>query len=108
MSTFLKNTTDQGEAAFGDYGTADLLVEIPATWVPQAQATFRHQGTDGFWYVIFARDVVGSGPTTSLYSIKLGPGERYTEHNPPMGDVWLLADGDVDGALSWYIGGYTP
>jgi hypothetical protein len=102
MSIFLKNDTDQAEAASSSYTSAAILCTINNAWKPAAQATFRHTGTSGFWYIKFKRT---TGPTTTVYSIKLGPGEFFTEDNPPIGEVWALASGGSIGALSWYIGG---
>lgn len=102
MSIFLKNETDQGEAAAASFTSAAQLTEIPSDWLPAAQATFRHAGSSGFWYVKFNRS---TGPTTTVYSIKLAPGEFYTEDNPPKGEVWALSSGSGIGVLSWYIGG---
>lgn len=101
MSVKLKNTTDQGIADKDNYGSAALLTEIPDNWGPEAQFTCRHLGTTGYWYLMFRRT---TGPTTTVYSKKLGPGEPFTERNPPKGEIWALTDANND--LSWYIGGF--
>lgn len=104
MSTtvHLKNTINQGLAAQGSFLTAAFLVNVPSFAKPQSQGTFRHTGTVGFWYVLFNK--TSSAPSTSLYDIKLGPGEFFTEDQLPIGDIWILADANVDNNLFWYVG----
>lgn len=101
MSSLLKNHTAQGEAAFGSYLSATSLTTIPTSAFPPAQATFRHLGTKGYWTVTLKRT---SGPTSTDYSYKLGPNEAPTEIDPPIGNIYALADANVDGNLSWYVG----
>lgn len=100
---FLKNNTTDMLAAFASYLTAAIAFTIPPNTValPAAQITFHHQGSNGFWYVKMNR---ASGPSTTSYSRKLSPGERFTEKEMPTGAVWLLADGSVDGDLHIYAG----
>lgn len=97
----LENNSNEGEAVYGSFTSAAFLVTVSSSAKPQASITFKHLGTAGFWYIKFRRS---TGPTTSVYTIKLGPGEFITRDNPPMGDVWLLADGSVNGNLSWALG----
>jgi hypothetical protein len=97
----LKNQTQQGLAAQGSYLSAALVTSIGSSDGAPAQATFKHTGTAGYWYVTLNRS---SGPTTTSYSLKLGPGEFFTEDNPPYGAIWALADANVDQGLSWYVG----
>lgn len=105
--SMLKDTTVQAEAAVGSYGSAALLFTVPTTAKAPGQATFKHTGSAGFWYVQFQRDVIGSGPTTTVYSMKLSPGEEFTEDNMPLGTVYALAGGGAVGALSYYAGWRT-
>lgn len=100
MSIFLENTTDQGEAATASYSSAALLVSIPNNAVPAASFTARNTGTAGIWYIKFRRT---SGPTSTVYSWKLGPGEHRTFPNPPKGDIYALQVG-ANGVLSWFVG----
>lgn len=97
----LKTTTTQAEAATGSYGSAAILFTVASNAIPAAQVTFKHTGTAGFWLIQFQRDVVGSGPTTTVYSRKLGPGEEFTEDDPPKGEVWGLHS-SANGPLSYY------
>lgn len=101
MQLSLKNKTINGSAVAASFASAGFGFIIPANAGPAAQASFRHTGTAGFWYVMFNRTV---GPTTTNYSKKIGPGEPWTEDNPPTGQVWFLADGSVNGNLDWYAG----
>lgn len=89
------------------YGSATLLFTVPSSATQPGQATFKHTGTAGFWYIQFQRNVIGSGPTTAVYSRKLSAGEEFTEDNMPKGTVFALAGsgGDLpDGVLSYYAG----
>ena len=97
---FLKNQTVKGRAAVGSYGTAAIVTTIPTAGVPAAQATFRSEATLGFWYVTLRRT---SGPSATDYSYKLGPGDAVTEEDPPIGEIWALADGTANGVLAWYV-----
>ena len=101
MAIRLKNTKDQALAQVANYLAAGRLTTISSQGRPEAQFTARHTGNTGFWVFSFERT---SGPTLTDYSIKLGPGEPYTERNPPIGEVWGLATSDADGPLSWYTG----
>jgi hypothetical protein len=99
----LQTVQNEGEAAYGSYGTAATLLTIPGGAVPWAKAVFRHLGTAGYWYGRYA----GGTPTTSVYDFKLAAGEPHQLDNPPMGDVILLAGAGVDGNLSYSIGWAT-
>ncbi len=103
----LKTVTVQGLGVVASFSSAALLFTIAAGAKEAAQATFKHPGTAGVWYIQFQRDVIGSGPTTSVYSRKLTAGEEFTEDNPPLGDVYALAGtGGLapDADLSYYAG----
>jgi hypothetical protein len=89
------------------FSSAALLFTIAAGAKSPAQATFKHTGTTGVWYIQFQRDVVGSGPSTTVYSRKLTAGEEFTKDDPPKGEVWALAGGTPDADLSYYAGWAT-
>lgn len=97
----LKTMTHQGLALIASFLSAAKLTEVDSNGLPSGQATFKHTGTSGYWYVTLKRS---SGPTASDFSFKIGPGEAPTEMGPPIGEIWALADSDVDGDLSWYVG----
>lgn len=98
----LKNHSTEAQAAVASFGSAALAFTIPSNAKTPAQASFQNTGTAGYWYVQFQRNVVGSGPTTTVYSKKLAPGEPWTEGEPPTGDVYLLADGSANGPCAYY------
>lgn len=95
----LSNNTLQGHAVPASYASAALGFTITANALPWAVASFRNTGTVGFWFIMFART---SGPTTTFYSKKLGPGEPWALDNPPIGQVWFLQDGTANGNLDWF------
>lgn len=99
----LKTKTFQGIATPLLFLGAGKLTTIPTTGNAPAQATFKHTGTLGYWYITLNRT---TGPTTISYSIKLGPGESRTEEDPPYGDIYAMADASANDYLSWYVG-YT-
>lgn len=101
MSIKLQTSQHEGIAVVASYATAASLITVPSNARPQAKAVFRHTGTAGYWYGKFART---TGPTTSLYSFKIGPGETFPEENMPLGAIWLLSSGDCVGDLSYSIG----
>lgn len=99
----IKPHTLQGEGAVASFASAALLVTIPSNAKVPAQATFKHMGTTGYWFVQFQRDTIGSGPTSTVYSRKLSPGEEFTEDDPPTGEVWSLQTGTPDANISYYV-----
>ncbi len=104
----LKNTTVQGTGVVASFSSAALLFTIAAGAKTPAQATFTHPGTSGVWHIQFQRNVIGSGPTTTVYSMKLVAGETRTEKNPPIGDVYALADaGSLPNADVAYYAGWA-